>query len=173
MLLKLSGPEVYARIHESKVDLHAIFATGYSPDLALLQKFRSRDSPCSGSPIHPVYWHGACVKPSISALTPCPATRSQLGPRCESDIDIDTSDGTVIRMDDTWHRLNAGLSERSGTGTPKSRWVTGNKPHPPREVGAYGSYLPFLFRCEISSAASAARDALCLTAHLHGLDSQL
>src|SRR3974390_52644 len=38
-----------------------------------------------------------------------------------SDIDIDTSDGTMIRMNHTWHRLNAGLPERSGTGTPKPR----------------------------------------------------
>jgi len=45
----------------------------------------------------------------------------------------------------TWHRLNAGLSRHPEPGTPKSRWVSGNKPHPPREVGAYGSYLPFYF----------------------------
>lgn len=38
MLPRLSGPEAYARIYALKPELPVIFATGYSPDLALLQK---------------------------------------------------------------------------------------------------------------------------------------
>jgi two-component system, cell cycle sensor histidine kinase and response regulator CckA len=38
MLPKLSGPEAYARMRKDKPDLAVIFATGYSPDIAELQK---------------------------------------------------------------------------------------------------------------------------------------
>ncbi len=38
MLPKLGGPEIYARIRKESPDLPVIFATGYSPDIAELQK---------------------------------------------------------------------------------------------------------------------------------------
>jgi two-component system, cell cycle sensor histidine kinase and response regulator CckA len=42
VLPKLSGPEVYSRIHSQRPDLPVIFATGYSPDIALLQKVQQQ-----------------------------------------------------------------------------------------------------------------------------------
>lgn len=50
MLPKLSGPEVYARIYSFKPDLPVIFATGYSPDLALLQKVQLEGWPLLQKP---------------------------------------------------------------------------------------------------------------------------
>ncbi|MGC2329940.1 MAG: response regulator [Candidatus Acidiferrales bacterium] len=38
VLPKLSGPEIYARIRNEKPDLPVVFATGYSPDMNLLQR---------------------------------------------------------------------------------------------------------------------------------------
>jgi CheY-like chemotaxis protein len=42
VLPKLSGPEVYARICKEKPNLPVVFATGYSPDIALLQKVQQQ-----------------------------------------------------------------------------------------------------------------------------------
>lgn len=50
MLPKLSGPEVYARIRKVRQDLPAIFATGYSPDFALLQKVQQEGWPVLQKP---------------------------------------------------------------------------------------------------------------------------
>ena len=50
MLPKLSGPEVYERIRAVRQDLPAIFATGYSPDLALLQRVRQEGWPVLQKP---------------------------------------------------------------------------------------------------------------------------
>lgn len=50
MLPKLSGPEVLERIRAVRQDLPAIFATGYSPDLALLQKVRQEGWPVLQKP---------------------------------------------------------------------------------------------------------------------------
>ncbi len=61
-------------------------------------------------------------------------------------IRVDTSSRRVIRITHTWHRLNAGLPWHSGAEYQNSCWVSGNKPHPPREVGAFG-LLPPVFIC--------------------------
>ncbi|HEX4004255.1 MAG TPA: response regulator [Candidatus Acidoferrales bacterium] len=53
VLPKLSGPEVYARISEGKPDLPIVFATGYSPDLALLQKVQQKGLPVLQKPYSP------------------------------------------------------------------------------------------------------------------------
>jgi two-component system, cell cycle sensor histidine kinase and response regulator CckA len=53
VLPKLSGPEVYARISEKKLDLPVIFATGYSPDIALLEKVQQRGLPVLQKPYSP------------------------------------------------------------------------------------------------------------------------
>jgi two-component system cell cycle sensor histidine kinase/response regulator CckA len=53
MLPKLSGPEVYARIHEERPDLPVVFATGYSPDIALLQKVQQQGLPVLQKPYSP------------------------------------------------------------------------------------------------------------------------
>jgi len=50
MLPKLSGPEIYARIREEKPDLRVIFATGYSPDVALVRKVREEGHPVLQKP---------------------------------------------------------------------------------------------------------------------------
>lgn len=50
MLPKLSGPEVYVRIRQVRPDLPAIFATGYSPDFALLQKVQQEGWPVIQKP---------------------------------------------------------------------------------------------------------------------------
>jgi two-component system, cell cycle sensor histidine kinase and response regulator CckA len=53
MLPKLSGPEIYARIREEKPDLAVIFATGYSPDIAQLQKVLEEGLPVLQKPYSP------------------------------------------------------------------------------------------------------------------------
>jgi two-component system cell cycle sensor histidine kinase/response regulator CckA len=53
VLPKFSGPEIYARIHEEKPDLPVVFATGYSPDLALLQKVQQQGLPVLQKPYSP------------------------------------------------------------------------------------------------------------------------
>ncbi len=53
MLPKLNGPEIYARIHDEKPDLPVIFATGYSPDMALLQKVQEKNLPMLQKPYSP------------------------------------------------------------------------------------------------------------------------
>jgi two-component system, cell cycle sensor histidine kinase and response regulator CckA len=50
VLPKLSGPEVYTRISERKPDLPIVFATGYSPDIALLQKVQDKGLPVLQKP---------------------------------------------------------------------------------------------------------------------------
>ena len=50
MLPKLSGPEIYARIHEEKPDLPVIFATGYSPDIDMLRKVQEQGLPVLQKP---------------------------------------------------------------------------------------------------------------------------
>jgi two-component system cell cycle sensor histidine kinase/response regulator CckA len=53
VLPKLSGPEIYARICEEKPDLPVVFATGYSPDIALLQKAQEKGLPLLQKPYSP------------------------------------------------------------------------------------------------------------------------
>jgi len=53
MLPKLSGPEVYARMRKDKSDLAVIFATGYSPDIAQLQKAQQEGLPVLQKPYSP------------------------------------------------------------------------------------------------------------------------
>jgi PAS domain S-box-containing protein len=53
VLPKLSGPEAYARICAEKPDLPAIFATGYSPDIALLHKVQQQGLPVLQKPYAP------------------------------------------------------------------------------------------------------------------------
>jgi two-component system cell cycle sensor histidine kinase/response regulator CckA len=53
VLPKLSGPEVYARICRERADLPAIFATGYSPDFALLHKVQQQGLPVLQKPYSP------------------------------------------------------------------------------------------------------------------------
>ena len=53
VLPKLSGPEVYTRISADKPDLSVIFATGYSPDIALLQKVQAKGFPVLQKPYSP------------------------------------------------------------------------------------------------------------------------
>jgi two-component system, cell cycle sensor histidine kinase and response regulator CckA len=53
VLPKLSGPEVYSRICQEKPDLPVIFATGYSPDIALLQKVQEKGLPILQKPYSP------------------------------------------------------------------------------------------------------------------------
>jgi hypothetical protein len=48
-------------------------------------------------------------------------------------------------MEHTWHRRKPVCRRAQVRELQNSRRVPGNKPHPPREVGAFGSYLPFLF----------------------------
>jgi two-component system cell cycle sensor histidine kinase/response regulator CckA len=53
VLPTLSGPEIYARISEEKPDLPVVFATGYSPDIALLQKVQAKGLPVLQKPYSP------------------------------------------------------------------------------------------------------------------------
>jgi two-component system, cell cycle sensor histidine kinase and response regulator CckA len=53
VLPKMSGPEAYAHICEEKFDLPVIFATGYSPDIALLEKVQQRGLPVLQKPYSP------------------------------------------------------------------------------------------------------------------------
>jgi two-component system, cell cycle sensor histidine kinase and response regulator CckA len=50
VLPKLSGPEVYARLQEVNPNLPVIFATGYSPDLDLLQRVQQQGLPVLQKP---------------------------------------------------------------------------------------------------------------------------
>jgi two-component system, cell cycle sensor histidine kinase and response regulator CckA len=53
VLPKLAGPEAYARIRESGADVPVIFATGYSADIALLERARSQSLPMLQKPYSP------------------------------------------------------------------------------------------------------------------------
>ena len=53
MLPKLSGPEICAVIRKEKPELAVIFATGYSPDMAQLQKARQERLPVLQKPYSP------------------------------------------------------------------------------------------------------------------------
>jgi two-component system cell cycle sensor histidine kinase/response regulator CckA len=53
VLPKLSGPEVYARIHAENSGLPVLFATGYSADTALLQKAQQQGLPVIQKPYSP------------------------------------------------------------------------------------------------------------------------
>jgi len=53
MLPKLSGPEICAIIRKEKPELAVIFATGYSPDMAQLQKARQEGLPVLQKPYSP------------------------------------------------------------------------------------------------------------------------
>lgn len=53
VLPKLSGPDVYARILVVRPDISVIFATGYSADMALLQKAQQRGLPMLHKPYSP------------------------------------------------------------------------------------------------------------------------
>jgi two-component system cell cycle sensor histidine kinase/response regulator CckA len=50
MLPKMAGPEVYARLQKERPGLPVIFATGYSPDLELLQSVVARGLPVLQKP---------------------------------------------------------------------------------------------------------------------------
>jgi CheY-like chemotaxis protein len=47
---KLSGPEVYAKLQQTHPSLPVIFATGYSPDLAMIQKVQQQGFPVLQKP---------------------------------------------------------------------------------------------------------------------------
>jgi CheY-like chemotaxis protein len=47
---KLNGPEIYSRICAERPDLPVIFATGYSPDFALLHKVQQQGLPVLQKP---------------------------------------------------------------------------------------------------------------------------
>jgi two-component system cell cycle sensor histidine kinase/response regulator CckA len=53
MLPKLSGPEVYERIRKENPDLPVIFATGYSADMAQVQKVQEDGLPVLQKPYSP------------------------------------------------------------------------------------------------------------------------
>jgi len=53
VLPKLGGPEIYARIREIRPDLPVIFATGYSPEIAQLQKVQQEGLPVLRKPDSP------------------------------------------------------------------------------------------------------------------------
>lgn len=53
VLPKLSGPEVYARISAGKPDTPVLFATGYSADMAMLQKIQDQNLPVLQKPYSP------------------------------------------------------------------------------------------------------------------------
>ena len=53
VLPKLSGPEVYSRIHAERPDVPVLFATGYSADMALLQKAQQQGLPVIQKPYSP------------------------------------------------------------------------------------------------------------------------
>lgn len=50
MLPKCTGPEAYDRIRQIRPDLPAVFATGYSPDLSILQKVQQAGWPILQKP---------------------------------------------------------------------------------------------------------------------------
>jgi two-component system cell cycle sensor histidine kinase/response regulator CckA len=53
VLPKLSGPEIYERIREYRPDMPVIFATGYSPEIAQLQKAQREGLPILQKPYSP------------------------------------------------------------------------------------------------------------------------
>jgi signal transduction histidine kinase/CheY-like chemotaxis protein len=53
VLPRLNGPEVYARMRNDRPDLPVIFATGYSPDIALLHKAQQEGLPVLQKPYSP------------------------------------------------------------------------------------------------------------------------
>jgi PAS domain S-box-containing protein len=53
VLPKLCGPDAYARICESGVEVPVIFATGYSADMALLERARQQSLPMLQKPYSP------------------------------------------------------------------------------------------------------------------------
>ena len=53
VLPKLSGPDAYTRISKRKPDLPIVFATGYSPDIAMLQKVQEQGLPVLQKPYSP------------------------------------------------------------------------------------------------------------------------
>lgn len=53
VLPKLSGPEIYAQIAELKPGLPVVFATGYSADMAMLEKVRQKGLPVIQKPYSP------------------------------------------------------------------------------------------------------------------------
>ena len=50
VLPKLSGPEVYERIHSDQPDIPVVFATGYSPEIGLLHKAQQEHLPILQKP---------------------------------------------------------------------------------------------------------------------------
>jgi two-component system cell cycle sensor histidine kinase/response regulator CckA len=53
VLPKLSGPQSYARICQIKAGVPVIFATGYSADIAALQKAQQQGLPMLQKPYSP------------------------------------------------------------------------------------------------------------------------
>jgi two-component system cell cycle sensor histidine kinase/response regulator CckA len=53
VLPKMNGPDVYAKISALKADVAVIFATGYSPDIAQLQKVMAQGLPILQKPYSP------------------------------------------------------------------------------------------------------------------------
>ena len=51
----------------------------------------------------------------------------------------------MISVGHTWHRFKDRFAGHPGAEHQNSYWVFGNKPHPPREVEAFGFRLPFYF----------------------------
>src|SRR5579875_175988 len=88
-------------------------------------------------------WHSGFARLSIAAAIwyfPLAsggksASDGPRDPRWQT-IKVDTLHATVVSVSYTWHRLKAGLLGCPGAEHQNSYWVSGNKPHPPREVGA-------------------------------------
>jgi two-component system cell cycle sensor histidine kinase/response regulator CckA len=53
ILPKHNGPEIYARIHAEEPNMPVIFATGYSPDIALIYKVQQEHLPMLQKPYSP------------------------------------------------------------------------------------------------------------------------
>jgi two-component system cell cycle sensor histidine kinase/response regulator CckA len=62
VLPKINGPEAYARMIAERPDVSVIFATGYSPDIALLHKVKNWDWRCSKSLMRCETWLAAYRK---------------------------------------------------------------------------------------------------------------
>lgn len=135
MFPQLNEAEICARIHGEKPDLAVVFATGYNPDLALLQKVQEKGLPMLQKP----YSLGDLARKGARN----PRSPAAIGP---SRIKVDTSFARMISVEHTWHRLRRRFAEAPGAEHQNSKLgVFGNKPHPPREVEASAFASRFIF----------------------------
>ena len=121
--------------HDKKPDLPVIFATGYSPDMALLgRKSRKRTCPCCKSPTRRAIWLERSAKLS-TGVSDWSLTNK-----------VDTSFARVISVEYTWHRLKRRFAEASRRGTPKfPAGCIWQQTPPTPGGGSFGFRLPFYF----------------------------